>query len=96
MHRYNELVEGSISPLFVFLPFLEKKYLHWFPKRKRIHDEVTIFLDMMQHIIDEKRRAIAEGKSSSGKEKDLLTMMMESDEDGKGLTDEELKVNIYK
>ncbi|KAI8138513.1 cytochrome P450 [Fennellomyces sp. T-0311] len=94
VRRYNELVENSLHPLFAFLPILEKKYLHWFPKRKRIHDEITIFLDMMQTIIDEKRKAIAEGKVDTRAEKDLLTMMMENDEDGKGLTDEELKSNL--
>ncbi|KAI9490119.1 cytochrome P450 [Zychaea mexicana] len=96
VHRYNDVVEATSDPIYAFFPVLERKYLHWFPKRKRIHDELTVFLDMIQHIIDEKRRKRADSAHrEEKKEKDLLEMMMESGEDdGNGLTDEELKSNL--
>ncbi|KAI9256666.1 cytochrome P450 [Phascolomyces articulosus] len=100
VHRYNDVVEATIDPLYAFLPVLERKYLDWFPNRKKIHDELSVFLDMIQHIIDEKRRKLADPSrdrsQETKKEKDLLQMMMESGEDENGavLTDEELKSNM--
>ena len=99
VHRYNDVVEATSDPLYAFLPILERKYINWFPKRKKVHDELTVFLDMIQHIIDEKRRKLADptyqSSQNNKKHKDLLEMMMESGEDENGalLTDEELRVS---
>ncbi|KAG2219147.1 hypothetical protein INT45_002338 [Circinella minor] len=100
VHRYNDVVEATSEPLYTFLPILERKYINWFPRRKKVHDELTVFLDMIQHIIDEKRRKISDSNYQStqdnNKQKDLLEMMMESGEDENGalLTDEELRSNM--
>ncbi|KAI9271898.1 cytochrome P450 [Phascolomyces articulosus] len=100
-HRYNDVVEATIDSLYLFLPVLERKYLDWFPNQKKIHDELSVFLYMIQHNIDEKRRKLVDLPSrdrsqETKKEKDLLQMIMESgeDENGAALTDEELKSNM--
>ncbi|KAI9261441.1 cytochrome P450 [Phascolomyces articulosus] len=58
--RYETILHACEAPLFALFPFLERRFLNWFPERKRIHDELTLFLDKMQEIIDKKRNKLLE------------------------------------
>jgi cholesterol 24(S)-hydroxylase len=82
--------------LFVFFPKLES-HLWLFPKRRAIHRQLDRFLGMIDSIIEEKRRKIQTGdnqnESLEENEKDLLTLMLESERKGEGkMTNEELQV----
>ena len=80
----------------MLFPSFETKWLFLFPKRKRAHQELDIFLGKIQEIISKKREILANDSSIAEKktsEKDLLTLMLEASQEGNGkLTDEELQV----
>ena len=74
VRRFKTVLNACEDPLFALLPFLERNYLDWFPKRKQIHEELTKFLDMMQEIIDKKRDKIIQQQqleSHDKKEKNI-------------------------
>jgi 16S rRNA A1518/A1519 N6-dimethyltransferase RsmA/KsgA/DIM1 with predicted DNA glycosylase/AP lyase activity len=84
------------NPLFIFFPALDSTYVHLFKKRKQMHDNLTEFLKNIDSIIDQKRQTVYENikNSKQEEEKDLLTLMIESElrEDGEKLSNEELRV----
>lgn len=91
---------GILDPLFFIFPVLEAHFLWMFPKRKQIHNELKKFQGMIRGVIEEKRRKIESGENQNAvleeNEKDLLTLMLESEMKGEGkMTDEELEVNTY-
>lgn len=123
VRKYDSFNHQMFNPLFAMMPWLERNFLWLFPQRKRIHQDLTDFLDMLDkvsysyhneeahnhiesrcthmrydnvdQIIENKRLAIAEGKinpSIKDNEKDLLTLMIESEEETGVLSNEELKV----
>ena len=67
-----------------------------------MHQELTLFLDMIQSVIDNKRKRIQEKNVTDIStnpnevlEKDLLEMMLEAGEEGDGtLSDELLQVKL--
>jgi cytochrome P450 len=70
-----------------------------FPKRLAIHRQLDKFLATIDHIIELKRQKIRDGDLSNDvleeSERDLLTLMIESESRGEGgMSDEELKSNI--
>ncbi|GAA5801593.1 hypothetical protein HPULCUR_007041 [Helicostylum pulchrum] len=78
---------------------------HWttlllwlFPKRKILHEKLDIFLEKLDQVIQSKRDKLSKGHASNDDlehERDLLTLMIESEQRGEGaLTDEELKANL--
>lgn len=75
---------------------LDQKLLWLLHGRKGIHEELDIFLEMIDEVIQEKRTQIknkVQNKKMEDNERDLLDLMLQSSEDGNGvLTDEELKV----
>ena len=89
-------MSANTDPLFMLFPSFETKWLFLFPKRKRAHQELDIFLGKIQEIISKKREILANDSSIAEKktsEKDLLTLMLEASQEGNGkLTDEELQV----
>ncbi|KAI8137872.1 cytochrome P450 [Fennellomyces sp. T-0311] len=97
--RYTVILKSIGNPFFGLFPAVERKFLHWFPERRKVHQEMTTFLDMIQSIIDRKRKWIEENPDAmkdDALERDLLTMMIEGGVSGddRGLTDEELLSNI--
>lgn len=70
-----------------------------FPKRQHVHKKMDEFLTMLDDVIQAKRKALSEGRVTNDaldeNERDLLTLMIESENRGEGkLTDEELKANL--
>jgi cytochrome P450 len=92
---------GMSHPLFIFFPAFDTKYLNWFPKRKAVHDNLTIFLENLDSIIDQKKELVRgkrcklkdEFETNDG-EKDLLTLLIESEmnDGGAHMSNEELRV----
>lgn len=69
-----------------------------FPKRQAIHRQLDKFLATIDHIIELKRQKIQDGDLTNDvldeSERDLLTLMIESESRGEGgMSDEELKVH---
>lgn len=88
-------------PFFIFFPAFDTTYLSLFPKRKAVHDNLTSFLENLDSIIDTKRELVRNKKSAprdetktNDEDKDLLTLMIESEMDDKGaqMSNEELRV----
>jgi hypothetical protein len=66
-----------------------------FPKRKVIHKQMDEFLTMMDEVIKNKRELLEKdikNEDLEDNERDLLSLMIESEEDGETLNDVELKV----
>lgn len=61
-----------------------------------MHEKLDIFLEKLDQVIQSKRDKLSKGHASNDDlehERDLLTLMIESEQRGEGaLTDEELKV----
>ncbi|KAI8137565.1 cytochrome P450, partial [Fennellomyces sp. T-0311] len=97
--RYGSIMKGVFNPFFLLFPSLDgPNWRSWFPRRKTIHDVLTVFLGNMQSIITAKREELAENKLSGPKkqvEKDLLALLLEASAEGHGtITDEELMSNL--
>ncbi|KAI9489153.1 cytochrome P450, partial [Zychaea mexicana] len=98
IRRYNHVVKASQNPFHGLFPVLEQRFLNWIPSRKRAHDVMSVLTEMIQSIIDQKRKLIDEQKARGiavleDPERDLLTMMIEGgQQEGQGLTDEELLI----
>ncbi|KAG0165321.1 cytochrome P450-dit2 [Apophysomyces sp. BC1034] len=94
---YNNIMNGHVDPWFVFFPQLEQKFLWMFPKRQKIHEDLTRFLHLMDNLIENKRKEIKEKKANfdiEDNEKDLLQLLIEGEEEEGILTNEELKANF--
>jgi cholesterol 24(S)-hydroxylase len=90
---------GIVNPLYFMFPILESRFLWLLPKRRKLHRELDCFLDMMRKVIEDKRQKIENGLNQNDtwaeNEKDLLTLMLESESKGEGkMTNDELEV-IY-
>lgn len=87
-----------VKPFFILFPTFDTTLRTWFPSRRQAHKDLDDFLAMMEKIIENKRCVIREQKENNSledNEKDLLTLMIESemnDGDGQVLSNEELKV----
>jgi cytochrome P450 len=95
--NFESISAGTKDPFFYLFPAFEKqKYLWLFPKRKQIHENTDKFLDMLDGIIENKRKEMKSGKiyndTLADNEKDILTLMIEAEEVEGKLTDIELKV----
>jgi hypothetical protein len=89
-----------VDPLFGLFPSLETYFLWMFPQRKQQHRDLNCFLDMIDVIIEEKRRKVESGENQNENlqenEKDLLTLMLESESKGEGkMENAELQVYIH-
>lgn len=94
---YDAIKEGLVQPGFIIFPGFDTKYVGWFKKRKQLHGMLTEFIDNIDDIIEQKRKIVKENKNNKAEdgEKDLVTLMIESAEQGEGLSNEELHV-VYK
>ncbi|KAI9304538.1 cytochrome P-450 cyp509A1 [Cunninghamella echinulata] len=90
---YDTLIEASGEPLFFMFPILEKKFLWLFPKRQESFKKLDEWKAMLTSVIENKRRLLKDNidQGVEEAEKDLLTLMIESEFRGEGiLTKEEL------
>lgn len=86
-----------LTPLYVLFPFLETKFLWLLPHRQKVHKDLNDFRNMLDTVIVNKRRILQQEQTSFSdkkeSEKDLLTLMIESENKGEGsLSNDELKV----
>ncbi|KAI9279366.1 cytochrome P450 [Sporodiniella umbellata] len=96
VNYYDSIMKGMAQPFYILLPIFDTRYLHWFEKRQQVHDYLSKLLEKMDVMIDERRKQVLENTSStSNPEKDLLTLMIESEANaGEGLTNEELRADL--
>ncbi|KAI9251423.1 cytochrome P450 [Phascolomyces articulosus] len=97
VQRYNAIMSNSINPLYLVFPFIDRKLLFMLPKRRQLHEELDEFLAMIRKMIADKRHLLKERNEPNiaDREKDLLTLMIEAENEGNGvLTDEELQSNL--
>ena len=99
VHTYNTINAGLQDPFFFFFPIFDQALLWLFPKRMAVHKEMKRFNGMLSQVIENKRAQIASGvqnDNSQENEKDVLTLLIESEQRGEGvLSDEELKVSNH-
>ncbi|ORX55716.1 cytochrome P-450 cyp509A1 [Hesseltinella vesiculosa] len=83
---YDKVMNDMRSPVFGLLPILERKFLWLFPGRQKAHKTLDEFMAMFEEIIDHKRKTLCENKDQgiAESEKDLLTLMLESELRGEG------------
>ncbi|CAO3609845.1 unnamed protein product [Cunninghamella echinulata] len=94
---YDEVNSSLTNPLYIFFPILETKLLWLFPKRQKSHQTLVKWQNMLTSMIEKKRQSIKENIDNGVEEaeKDLLTLMIESEFRGEGvLTNEELLGDI--
>ncbi|KAI9307136.1 cytochrome P-450 cyp509A1 [Cunninghamella echinulata] len=98
--NYDDINKAAAEPLFILFPTLERKYLWLFPKRQESFRKLREWKKMLISIIEKKREVLKENHDHGIEEaeKDLLTLMIESENRGEGaLTNEELlqDLNIF-
>lgn len=76
---------------------LDEKFQWLSPKRQQIHRDLDQFIGMIDEVIQTRRDEISRGdwknKNLEENEKDILSLMIESENRGEGiLSNEELKV----
>ncbi|ORX55728.1 cytochrome P-450 cyp509A1 [Hesseltinella vesiculosa] len=94
---YNKLINDSRRPLYLMFPILDR-HLSWLiPSRRAAFQNADKFLGMLKQIIEHKRKTLKSIDMDAMDEcdKDLLTLMIESQLRGEGqLTDTELLNNL--
>ena len=84
-----------LKPIHLLLPGLDRNLLFLMPERRKVHQELSELLAMLRGLIVHKRQEIKEKKESNieEKEKDVLTLMIEAENEGNGtISDDELLV----
>jgi cytochrome P450 len=99
VRNYENINQGIRDPFFFLFPMFDQELVWLFPKRMQLHKEMNRFLAMLDEVIQKKRALLREGQVQNDAleehERDLLTLMIESGNEGEGvLTDEELKSNL--
>jgi cytochrome P450 len=95
---YTDLKDGAFHPLYFLIPAFDTKYRHLFPRRVQLHQDLKRFISKIEDIIVKKRAQLLQGRSQADEtEKDLCTLMLESEADGEGssLSNDELLVMGY-
>lgn len=98
---YDKVNEGLQNTLYFVFPILDEKFLWLSSKRRQMHKDLDHFIGMIEHVIQARRNEINLGdwhnKNLEENEKDILSLMIESENRGEGiLSNEELKVvNMY-
>ncbi|KAI9257781.1 cytochrome P450 [Helicostylum pulchrum] len=96
---YENVSTSIDEPLFFIFPKLDREYVWLFPTRVKAHKEMDKLLSMIDNVIENKRELLLRGETSNDaleeNEKDLLTLMLESENRGEGvMSNLELKGNI--
>ncbi|KAI8146533.1 cytochrome P450 [Fennellomyces sp. T-0311] len=96
--RFDRISDVFQTPFYFVLPFVERNFKFLFPQLRKAHQEMTVYADMINGMVRQKREAMARGERSSvpDHEKDLLTLMIESSMKGQDcLSDEEFQANVF-
>ncbi|KAG0165498.1 cytochrome P450-dit2 [Apophysomyces sp. BC1015] len=94
---FKSFMDGLVDPWFVAFPLLEQKFLRLFPGRQKVHGDLTRYLGLVDKLIKDKRKEIRQNTTGcllKDNEKDLLHLLIESEEKEGTLTDDELKSNF--
>ncbi|GAA5814314.1 hypothetical protein MFLAVUS_007808 [Mucor flavus] len=96
---YSEVIDGFRDFTYFMFPRLDQELLWLSPKRKLLHQKLDTFLDMLDEVIQNKRELLKRGQVRNNdleeNERDLLTLMLESEEQEEGsLSDKQLKANL--
>ncbi|OAD68378.1 CYP509 protein [Phycomyces blakesleeanus NRRL 1555(-)] len=94
---YERVDKALVHPFYSFFPKADKYLLWVLPNRKQAHTDLDIFLKMIDNVIIAKKKALHENKSNKhleNSEKDLLTLMLESEAKGSTLSAKELRSNM--
>ncbi|CAO3620410.1 unnamed protein product [Cunninghamella blakesleeana] len=94
---YDESSAAGRNPLYLFFPVLDKQLLWLSPERQKQHKTVAKFGNMLESMIEKKRNEIKNNidHGIEESEKDLLTLMIESEFRGEGvLTNKELLADL--
>ncbi|CAO3645097.1 unnamed protein product [Cunninghamella blakesleeana] len=95
---YDDINHAGANPLFAIFPSLDQKYRFLFTKRLEQFKILYKFKDLLANAIQEKRELIKQKKYDNtidDTEKDLLTLMLESEYKGEGaLTNEQILNDI--
>ncbi|ORZ15229.1 cytochrome P450 [Absidia repens] len=101
VENYDNVKEGMLDPFFLVFPTCDTTLLKWFPKRQKVHDQLTHFLEMLAGIIEDRRKTMKEARENGTEqlveahERDLLTLMIECEENENAtLSNEELRRNL--
>ncbi|KAI8063411.1 cytochrome P-450 cyp509A1 [Gilbertella persicaria] len=100
VRKYKTIVEASQQLWYAIFPVFDDRTSIWFwPGRRAVHQDMDEFLSMIDCVIQHKRDQIKRGEFQNAhlqeNEKDLLTLMIESEHRGEGaMTDEELRSNM--
>ncbi|KAI8054831.1 cytochrome P450 [Thamnidium elegans] len=81
---YNEVIDGFRDFTYFMFPRLDQELLWLFPKRKVLHQKLDTLMDMLDEVIQNKRELLKQGQVRNDdleeNERDLLTLMLESEE----------------
>lgn len=91
---YKQFDRDVKKPHFVLFPALDQQYRWLFPTRQAAHDNLDQFHHLLRGVIKERRLLLEEQQQQKQGEKDLLTLMIESGQNGVDLSDEELLNNL--
>ncbi|KAI9028827.1 cytochrome P450, partial [Phycomyces nitens] len=93
---YEKVDKALVHPFHAFFPKADQYLLWMMPDRKQAHKDLDVFLKMIDNVIISKQKSLRENKSNENlenSEKDLLTLMLES-EQGNTLSAIELRSNM--
>ncbi|CAO3597962.1 unnamed protein product [Absidia cylindrospora] len=90
---YDQFTLDARKPFYGLFPIVDQKFRWLFPQRQEAFNTLDKFKGMLTGVIDSKRKLLKENYDHGVEdaEKDLLTLMLESEIRGEGvLTDDEL------
>ncbi|KAI8147903.1 cytochrome P450 [Fennellomyces sp. T-0311] len=98
--RFERIVSVALNTFYFAFPFMERNFFKFFiPELRKAHQEMTVYADMINGIVREKREAIMmrNMNEADDPEKDLLTLMIEASMRGKEyfFSDDEFQANVF-
>ncbi|KAI8143149.1 cytochrome P450 [Fennellomyces sp. T-0311] len=94
--RFERIAHVAQNTVYFVIPFIERNFKLFIPEVRRAHQEMTIYADMINRIIQQKREAILTRNEMDAKEKDLLSLMIEASMKGEEhFSDEEFQANVF-
>ncbi|OBZ89858.1 hypothetical protein A0J61_02096 [Choanephora cucurbitarum] len=91
VNTYAILDEGIQDPFHFYFPYFEQNHLWMFPRLAALHDKLDLFRNLIDKMISERKEEL---KKKNSNRHDLLTVMLEAQEEDGSMTDEQIKSNI--
>ncbi|KAI8369887.1 cytochrome P450 [Choanephora cucurbitarum] len=91
VNTYAILDEGMQDPFHFYFPYFEQNHLWMFPKLAALHGKLDLFRSLIDEMISERKEELKKKKSNRY---DLLTVMLEAQEEDGSMTEEQIKSNI--